>query len=70
MPYEADVCPGWLCEQRAVIEGAQATGALKANALAEIFPDAPNPIIEAAQEGSRALNLYENEQVQRMKQKH
>lgn len=62
-PY-VDVCPAWLAEQPAVCEAAQAVMALRANALGEVYPDAPNPVIEAALEGARAFNLFEAEQIQ------
>lgn len=67
--YEAEVCPGWLARQIRVVEGTQATMALKTGQLDVFFPDPPNPIVEAASAGLRAFNMYEADQIKQMKQK-
>lgn len=60
-PYEADVCPGWLVRQPAVIDGATAYTALEAGTLERFDPDNLRVVNQAALVAQRAFNLYQIE---------
>lgn len=57
-PYNANICPGWLVRQPAVIEASQAYSAYEKGALAIYDPDGMNVVLEAAMALDRSLNLF------------
>lgn len=67
--YEADVCPGWVVVQPAVVQGSHAFAARRDGALEAYYPDLPNPILEAADVCLQAFNRYEAAQLRDLKER-
>lgn len=45
-PYEPPICPGWMMRQPLVREASEAWKAFDKGQLGEVFPDAPNVLVE------------------------
>lgn len=54
--YDAPICPGWMLRQDAVLEIADAWNALERGALAAMFPDPGNSLIEGVKLLDRAMS--------------
>ena len=69
MPLDQVVCPGWLVQQSAVIEGAEAYTAFKHGSLREFFPRLENRVVEAVKVAVVAFNAAEAEKIRQLKKK-
>jgi len=58
--YEADVCPGWLVRQAAVVEASEAHAAFDKGAMEAFYPPdlTPNNVYEGVKAMSRSCNAF------------
>lgn len=66
-PYDVDICPGWLVQQPAVIEGASAYSASKNGMLPRFDPLGLHRVTAMVEIAIRAFSIYEQERQQETK---
>ena len=65
--YEGDVCPGYLGQLQSVNEGAEAYAARSDGVLTTGYPDITNPLWEAANVLTQAVNLKQRDDMPKPK---
>lgn len=68
-PYTAEVCPGWLVRQPAVVEAAKLWEANEAGMLERMNPDNLHVVNEAVIRLRRAFGLYQVERQRAMQRR-